>query len=362
MAGATAASVLGRQGHRVMLVDPRPRCAPRLKAEKIAQDQARLLLQLDLLDLLVPHAGRVREVRAVYHGRVFKTLPLEQYGLPYADMVNALRSRLPAAVTCRLGHVREIANSPEAQVVRLDGGEELTARLVVLACGVSQAIQTSLGLRRRTLQQDQCFVFGFTVTAANHQPFDFDAVTCYPTTVADRIDYLSLFRYPASMRANLFVFRSGDDPWIRRFLAAPVPTLDASLPWLKRVIGDYRLAGPVDSGAVDLYVTEGAPIPGVVTIGDAYESACPATGLGLNKVFTDVTALSECVPRWFATSGMGADKLEQFYKHPKKHALDEDAIQRARSERAAVLDHSLRWRIRRLVMYLERHLNSLRHG
>src|SRR5436190_966509 len=95
LAGATAAFVLGHQGRRVMLVDPWPSCPPVFKAEKIEPQQAQQLRKFGLLEHVLPHAGRVRELRVGYNGHLFRITPIEQYGISYSDMVNAVRAHLP---------------------------------------------------------------------------------------------------------------------------------------------------------------------------------------------------------------------------------------------------------------------------
>jgi len=95
LAGSTLAAVLGQQGRRVILVDPRPSCPQVFKAEKLDVDQVQLLRKFGLLERLVPYSGRWNEVRLGYDGRIFKTLRVEQYGINYADMVNALRAKMP---------------------------------------------------------------------------------------------------------------------------------------------------------------------------------------------------------------------------------------------------------------------------
>ena len=130
--------------------------------------------------------------------------------------------------------------------------------------------------------------------------------------------------------------------------------LERCLPKLDRVIGEYRVVSKVETGGVDLYRTEGVPQPGIVLIGDAFQNVCPATGMGLRKIFTDVDVLcSECVPLWFATPGMGDDKMASFYNHYRKRATDTRAQANAFYQRRASTERSLRWRIHRLVrLYL----------
>lgn len=347
-AGTIAAAALAQKGLSVVLLDPRADFPPLFRAEKLEPDNEQMLRELGLFECLLPHVGVIREVKTAYNGRVFGILRIKQYGLPYADLVNVLRANLPASVVFKQASVLDIQNGADLQRVRLAGGEELTARLVVLASGGSRRLLASLGLSRRVIQNEQSFSFGFDMAAAGGRPFDFDAVTYYPTTSADRIAYLTLFKFREKMRANLFLFRPASDPWIQRFVREPERMLGLALPKLTRVIGSYRVVGRVESGCVDLYVLDGDPPPGVAVIGDAFQSPCPSTGTGLGKILTDVTALAECAPSWFAAPGMGPDKTAQYYRHPRKLTMDRNAIQAAGYERRVGSDQSLRWRMHRL--------------
>ena len=357
MAGATLAAVLGQQGQRTILVDPRPISPQVFKAEKIDRQEASLLRNLGLLDHLLPHSSRWTQVRVGYNGRIFKTLRTEQYGIQYADMVNAMRANLPPVVDYRQERVELIANSSDVQRVKLSGGEELTSRLVVLASGVSCGLLANLKLRRRVVQKDQSLIFGFNVVASP-TPFDFDSVNYYSVSPSTCISYLTLFKVRKTMRANLFVYRSVSDPWVRDFILEPDQMLRRYLPMLSRVTGEFRVTGKVESGRVDLYCVNGNPQPGVVLIGDAFQSVCPSTGLGLHKILTDVGALSACVPSWLATQGMGADKLADFYNNPHKLAADSVALQRAHNERCVSIDTSVRWQIHRFFLHLKWQLSG----
>jgi len=353
LAGSTAAAVLGQQGWRVLLVDPRPSCPPVFKAEKIEPEQAASLRKFGLLSHIAPQAVRIREVRTYYNGRLFRTTAIEQYGLYYCDMVNAMRAHLPASVEFKLGRVVQIVNSPELQRVKLDRDEECTCRLVVLASGLSAEIQSSLRLRRTIIQKNQSVAIAFTIARRDGLPFLFDAVTYYPTSCADSLDYLTLFPIGQTMRANLFAFRNATDPWVRQFTSEPGQMLERCLPKLSRTIGEYRVASKVESSRIDLYRTEGDPPPGVVLIGDASQNVCPSTAMGLSKVFTDVDVLcSECIPLWFGSPGMDSDKVMSFCNHPRKRATDVKALQNALYRRHTSTLRSLRWRVHRLRLHL----------
>ena len=354
LAGATAAAVLGAQGRRVMLVDAREACPPVFKAEKIEPDQAQLLRQFGLLEALLPHAGHIREIRSYDSRRLFQIRSIEQYGLFYSDMVNLVRERLPATVQFKTARVTRIANGPDVQRVSLEGGEELTCRLVVVASGLNAELPASLRLKRVAVRKYHSAAIAFTIEPPNSGAFAFDSVTCFPRELpAGRgsetaVDYLTLFPIGKIMRANLFAFPSADDAWTREFLREPERALVASFPNLRRMIGEYRLASKVETSLIHLYRTEGEPPPGVVLIGDSAQNACPSTGMGLSKVFTDVDVLcSEYVPRWLATPGMGREKVAEFWNDARKRSVDEQTLRDAIYRRQARTDASLKWRIHR---------------
>ena len=52
----------------------------------------------------------------------------------------------------------------------------------------------------------------------------------------------------------------------------------------------------------DLSVNDNVLQPGVVLVGDAFSTSCPAAGTGTTKVFNDVQLLcNKFIPRWLAT-------------------------------------------------------------
>jgi 2-polyprenyl-6-methoxyphenol hydroxylase-like FAD-dependent oxidoreductase len=350
-AGVTAAAVLGQRRYRVLLLDANASCPPVFKSEKIEGAQLQLLRQFGLVEQLLPFCSRISEVHAAYDGRVFKTTANEQLGLTYSDLVDTLRDRLSPNVQFRVARVASIHPSPYTPSVELEGGEHLAARLVVFACGGNLALQAGLGLKRQIIQKEQCVALGFNIAPRNARSFPFQAVTYYPTTSADRIDYLTLFKIPRAMRANLFLFRSISDPWVREFIHQPRLMLERCLPKLPQVIGEYSVTAKVESARIDLYRTESDPLPGIVMIGDALQNVCPSTGLGLNKVFTDVDVLSECVPGWFSNHVIDATQLAHFYQNPRKLAADAHALASASYHRRAATDTTPRWRAHRTLLH-----------
>ena len=361
VAGATAATVLSQQGWHVLLLDARSTCPPVFKAEKVEREELSLLQNAGLLNPLLPYSSLVSESFAAYDGRLFRRVAMKHIGIAYADLVNGLRANLPPSVENIIGRASHISRDGKTMRVHLADGQELTARLVVLACGVTDSLLSSVGLRRRVIQKEQCTVLGFNIAAANSCPFPFQGITYYPSDPAFRIDYLTLFNICDTMRANLFVFGSRNDRWVKEFHREPRPLLQRAFPKLADLIGEYQVSGKVASGGVDLYSSEGEMPDGVVLIGDAFQNACPSTGMGLKKVFTDIDVLAECVPGWFSAPAMSAGTLRPFYDHPRKRSTDAVALWRARRHRSAATSLSLRWRLHRTLVHLKWKLERLKN-
>jgi 2-polyprenyl-6-methoxyphenol hydroxylase-like FAD-dependent oxidoreductase len=169
----------------------------------------------------------------------------------------------------------------------------------------------------------------------------------------DLTPYISIFPVGHAMRANLFVYRQMDDPWLQRMRRAPEETLNASLPRLRRITGEFKISGDVKIRPADLYVSSGHRQAGVVLVGDAFETTCPVTGTGTDKVFTDVERLCNVhIPNWLATAGMGLDKIAAFYDDPVKKACDAWAAEKAISFRSVSIDTGLHWRAQRGARFM----------
>ena len=95
--------------------------------------------------------------------------------------------------------------------------------------------------------------------------------------------YLSVFPIDGAMRANLMVYRDMTDPWLPEFRKAPEAAMRALMPGLGRMMGAFKVATPIKIRPADLCVTEGHLQPGIVLVGDAFSTSCPAAGTGTTK-------------------------------------------------------------------------------
>jgi 2-polyprenyl-6-methoxyphenol hydroxylase-like FAD-dependent oxidoreductase len=241
-----------------------------------------------------------------------------------------------------------VSTGADRQTMVLSNGEKIGARLIVLATGLNNALRRMLGIGRVEFSSCHSLSIGFDVVPTGGGRFEFPALTYYPERTAERISYLTLFPVGAAMRANLFLYREPRDPWLKRLRDEPRETLHAAMPGLRKLSGDFAVAGDISIRPVDLCAVKGHRQPGVVLVGDAFATSCPAAGTGLNKVFTDVERLCNVhVPRWFATPGMDAAKIAAFYDDPVKQACDSDSVARAFYVRSISIDAGILWQARR---------------
>jgi 2-polyprenyl-6-methoxyphenol hydroxylase-like FAD-dependent oxidoreductase len=108
---------------------------------------------------------------------------------------------------------------------------------------------------------------------------------------------------------------------------------------------------------MDLSVSEDHRRDGVVLIGDAFQTSCPAAGTGVSRLLTDVEQLCTAhLPRWLETPGMRAEKIAQFYDDPIKQAADARAARLAEYRRSLTVDNGFGWELHRRQVFLRRRL------
>jgi 2-polyprenyl-6-methoxyphenol hydroxylase-like FAD-dependent oxidoreductase len=355
LAGSLAAAVLARAGHRVALVDKRAVYPDEFRVEKIGGHQLEMLRRLGFLDALDNVACRYDQVLNIREGKVVDVSVGRAYGLAYADLVAMARSQLPDPSSLIVDEVTAVNCSDDVQHIELASGRRITARLVVLATGMAGVLGYKLGIKRRVLAERHSVSFGFTIARRDDAPFDFEALTCYGERTADGIDYLSLFPVRAGMRANLFMFRDPTDPIMRELRREPEATVLRLLPGLRPYLGDFHVTDRVQNWVMDLSVVEGHLQPGVVLIGDAFQTNCPAAGTGVARLLVDVERLCTAyAPRWLMTEGISQEKISEFYSDPDKVAADQQSLKMARFRQALTSRNDIGWDVRRRLHFLRR--------
>lgn len=324
LAGSTAAAMLGRAGIPCVLIDPHRDHPPDFRVEKISgHTQLDRFARTGIAESVLGRASFCGENWIARFGRLLDKAPSRQFSFRYDAFVNAIRTEIPGHVETICTKALSIATSPERQRVTLSNDETVSARLVVLANGLNVGLRHQLGIAREIISSCHSVSIGFDVAPIGRPAFAFPALTYFSERPSDRIPYISLFPIGPRMRANLFVYREIDDPWLREFRQAPVATLTATLPRLTRITGSFDVVGELKIRPVDLYVNTACRQAGIVLVGDAFATSCPVAGTGIDKVFTDVERLCNIhIPAWLATDGMEASKIAAFYDDPVKQACD----------------------------------------
>jgi len=342
VAGSALAHVLARQGLDAIVVDLHETHPTDFRCEKFNPDQIALLDELGVLAPL--EAGG----------------DLRQRGLRYETIVNAIRADWPADVTFIPARVLKLETGPDVQRLSLSTGEVIEARLAVLATGPSLRLREELGLHRRVLRERQSVSIGFSVEPEPHREMPVGAFTQHGERAGDHMAFASLFPMDGAYRINVFSYHDPRHGWVRQFRDDPIGRLCAVMPSLRPALADLRVTGPVEIRGTDLYTTEGHLQDGVVLIGDAFCSSCPATGMGVSRALTDVRQLAfEHLPAWLASPGMGRGKIAQFYEDPAKLAVDGLSTRRSERGRAVATLTTPRWRAYRALASVKRQVRRL---
>lgn len=363
LAGSIIATLLARAGRSVAMIDLHASSPPDFRAEQVVGQQATLLDRLGLLQEVMAGVRPVGHAVAAHRGRIIGRVDAPHYGIRYENLVARVRERIPASVAFFAGRAIEVATGPDRQQVILADGTVLSARLVVLASGLQLSLLRRLGFTHRRIRDAHSLTFGFDIVPKDERSGRFPLIVYRGERIEDRIDYLTVFPIDGTVRANLFTYRNVRDPWSQAFRQAPHATLLTTLPRLERVLGSFRVAGPVQTRVIDLHSVDNPVRDGIVLVGDAFQTSCPATGTGISRLLTDIDCLcNSYLPHWLRTPGMGADKIAAFYADPVKRASDAAAERAAEYQRAAATEGGLGWRLRRMQVEIRQRLGGLVGG
>ncbi|QPC95793.1 FAD-dependent monooxygenase [Mesorhizobium sp. INR15] len=348
LAGTTMAIVLGKAGRKVALIDPHRVHHDEFRAEKTRSEQMQLFEKIGLGRVVGGLVTPTPEILVFRLGQFFQRKLDSEFAFSYGPLVNGLREALPTEVPLTVGKVAEVSTGPDRQRLVLVDGAVINARLLVVATGSGEAIRRAIGVERVEESKAHSLAIGFDL-AISPQEFGSQCLTAYPRNIVHRIPFLTIFRIGNRMRANMFSYRTVADPWTQAFRANPQQMLLQMMPEIAAQCGNFAVASPVELRPVSLTTTRNHRRSGVVFIGDAFSTTCPAQGDGIRRVLTDVDRLcSTYIPAWLETPGMGIEKICAFYDDPIKIAADASAMRSSLYARAITTEAGLEWRIRRL--------------
>ncbi|TGQ12405.1 MULTISPECIES: NAD(P)/FAD-dependent oxidoreductase [unclassified Mesorhizobium] len=348
LAGTVLATTLAKAGRKVALIDPHRVHHDEFRAEKTRAEQMGLFEKLGLGSAFRSISTPMTDLHVFRFGQLFERKQTFEYAFSYAPLVNGMRAALPPEVPLTVGKVAEVSTGPDRQRLMLTDGSVIDARLLVVATGYSEAVRRAIGVERIEESKAHSLTMGFDL-AISPQEFGLQSLTFYGRRIADRIAFLTIFRIGERLRANMFVYRTVADPWVRAFRENPQQMLLDLMPEIAQRCGNFAVASEVEVRQVSLTTTQGHRRDGVVFIGDAFATTCPAQGDGIHRVLTDVDCLATThIPAWLETPGMAADKITAFYDDPVKVAADERAMRASIYARRITTETGLEWRLRRL--------------
>ncbi len=357
LSGSVVAVVLARAGHHVTLIDKYPVYPKQFRVEKIAGRQVELMRKLGVFNAIAGEATAFSDILNVRAGSIVDRSQDPHFGILYDDMVRIVRAQLPATVDLIIDQVADIQTSSQMQQVFPSHHSPISADLIILATGTADSLRHKLGIGRRIVAEKQSISFGLTFAPKMARAPAFQALTYYGAGISNHIDYLSLFPIGSHLRANLFTFLHHEDPWIREFRRDPTVKLFNALPGLADFTGEIEPIDSVQNWVTDLSIAENVNQDGIVLIGDAFQTSCPATGTGVTRLLTDIDRLCNVlIPQWLETPGMGKEKIEDFYADPVKQATDSEAMRMAHYRRSLTVDRSLRWNLRRRQHFVRRRI------
>lgn len=352
LAGSTTAAMLGRAGIDTILIDPHETFPPDFRCEKLDSSQVGILRKTGIADEVLAATTADRTFWSARFGQLIEKRAGDQHGIMYDDLVNAVRATIPSNVTRAKAMVTHIATSADRQELRLSDDRTVSARLIVLASGLNIGLRHLIGIERKVLSPCFSITIGFDMKPVGRPAFDFDSMSYYAEHPSDQTAYLTLFPIGDKTRANLFTYRKPDDPWLREIRNNTVETLHRLMPGLMRLSGPFEVTSQVRARPADLYVSEGHVQPGIVLVGDAFCTTCPASGRGTSMVFTDVERLCNIhLPRWLSSPGMDASKIGAFYDDPVKRACDAEAVAAAHRFKSISIDEGFKWTMERWARF-----------
>jgi 2-polyprenyl-6-methoxyphenol hydroxylase-like FAD-dependent oxidoreductase len=322
----------------------------RLRCEKLCGEQLALIEALGVADALAALPAPPGARRS-----------LLERGFRYDELVNAMRGLWPSSLHFVHDRARGIVEGPERRRLELAGGETIEAGLIVLAAGPSPHFRQTLGLRRHVLSERHSVCIGFSITPrAGGGPLPFEGLVRHGASAGDGVGFASFFPVGEAMRVNIFLYHDPRSETVRRLRADPIGGLIELIPSLGELLGQAELASPTEVRSTDLCRTRADLRPGVVIIGDAASSSCPATAIGVTRVLTDVRQLADVhVPNWLRSPGFSTQKMEQFDADPVRVRLDAVADRRARTGRRLATDITPAWRLRRRLANFRRWVRSV---
>ncbi len=360
LSGSLAAIMLNQRGFNVTVIDRYAVYPAEFRAEQLVGSQIDFFNNIGSAANLISEAKIVSRARNFSLGKQLSSVFAPHYGMPYHDIVQSIRSSIPEGVRFIVGRVSEIESGP-VSTVHLDDGQTVQAKLVVMATGLNTKLGRKLGIDYAVISEKHSVAVGFDIRSAKCVPNDTAVLVYYGNDLQDGIDYLTIFPCKDVLRGNLFLYCAPDDPWLRRLRQMPRETLLEALPALADELGEFTVEH-LQCRTIDVAVAKNVQRDGIVLIGDAFQTSCPAAGTGISRLLVDVERLTIHAAKWLAANDTSAVSLQSFYIDPAKRRSDRAAIRTARFRRAISMDASPFWAFQRQNVKARRFVKHVLHA
>ncbi len=353
IAGSAAAVLLGRAGFDLTLIDPHKSYPEDFRCEKFNMEQIETLERMGLGEFVFDALTPISDVWIARFGQLVNKMDYPHYGFSYKTVIDAMRTSIPKSVEFICTKVKSVDNGPEKQTLKLANGDEISARLIIMANGLNPGLRKQLDVPQSMLSKHHCMAIGFDVAPLAGQKFEFQSMTFWPEKASRHMAYFTAFKSKDDFRANMFGYWNKDDPFLAQLQKEPEKTLNQLMPKLGPMIGGFKVQGRVHVRPIDLLQNDPHAIDGVVFLGDAYSTSCPGAGTGAGKALVDVERLCLThIPQWMKQMDMSANTLASFYQDKEKQESDQASFKAAYFLRNLTMNREMSWHARRWARYL----------
>ena len=352
IAGSTAAVLLQNAGIKAVLIDPHAVLPKDFRCEKFNRDQMEMLERIGIADNIYSACTPIEDIWIARQGKLVNKMHYPHYGFSYETAINSIREYLEGTEKLVLGKVKTIHSCETGNRLILADGNQVEAKLVVMANGLNPGLRKQLDISQTMLSKQHEMAIGFDIMPVEGNEFEFDSFTFWPEKASEKLAYFTAFKSGNSYRVNTFGYWEKDDVFMTDIKQNPEQALTRLMPSLEKLIGKFKVDGRVHVRPVDLYQNHPEKCDGIVFVGDAYSTSCPGAGTGTSKAVTDVEILcSKYIPQWLDQNKFDAKALSEFYQDEAKRQSDASSLSEAYFLKSLSLEKSLIWGARRWMRY-----------
>jgi 2-polyprenyl-6-methoxyphenol hydroxylase-like FAD-dependent oxidoreductase len=350
--GTALAWKLAADGYRVCVCEQHQTVPRPLRMDHLSHQVVSLYREMGLFERLRPALIPLDAMAHFRNGHLVKASSEGPYVVAYDQLIESLRPRLAKVVTMVWERAVQVSSQGRVKSVRLESGEVVCGRIVVVATGANLGgAESGMEWPVETICPDYAHTFSWDLEFEEPDRMTHPALIFRTTHTSHGYHALKLFDLgEGRVRANFLTYWSPKDKRRRELLegdtlAVMARTVEGLIPYA----GPFRITSPIEETVVHLRRPANPGQTGMVLAGDACGEMAPSAALGLRKGLHDVRVLAELMPRWEREARSGTEDISAYYSHPAKSAIDGEAFARSIRERKVAIDWRPEWATRRLI-------------